>query len=139
MARKLHQLNGSNETFLEIKRVHPLEQMRMNGWDLSFWADGLSPLSETITPELVTDLAGNMWNGWSYMCVEIAAAGCCDWAEARRITTEMRKAKQEQIDRLKEEKEQLDGESASEDSASLDDKVPEAEVMPWDAMSEPED
>ena len=139
-ARKLHQVEGSNEvSFLEIKRVHPLEQMRMNGWDLSFWAGGLSPFSDTVSPETVADLAGNMWNGWSYMAAEIAVAGCCDWVKARRLTDEVRMKEREAADKVKVDKLELGGESVSgddDDSESVCDRVPDAEVMPWDAQSD---
>ena len=130
VARKWHQISDG-PGFLELKRVHPLELMRMNGWDLSFWRDQTSPFSDSVSPELVSDLAGNMWNGWSYMVMEIALAGCCDWSEACRLTSEYRKKKQVQEEKQPNIVEDL----FSSDSEGETLRVPLSEMMPWDAQT----
>ena len=78
----------------------PLELMRINGWDHSFCADGLSPFSDDVSPELLSDVAGNMWNGWSYMAVDIAAVGCCNWSRAAILTAEVREEKKKQLEQI---------------------------------------
>ena len=140
VARKLHKV-GDEPAFLEMKRVHPLEQMRMNGWDLSFWADGQSPFYvDQITAELVADMAGNMWNGWSFMAVEIATAECCDWSEAKRLTSEMREKKHQaskKAQQMKKQDDEADNGSVS-NSGDEQEQVPEFEMMPDDAQTDDE-
>ena len=68
-----------------IKRVHALECMRLQGWDLAFWKNEKSPLSMHFTGDDLQDLSGNMWNAFSYLRVKIAAVGCVDWGRAEEM------------------------------------------------------
>ena len=49
---------------LTIRRFHGLEAMRVQGWDLSCWRDGLSPCCapQNLSSDDLQDLAGNMWH-----------------------------------------------------------------------------
>ena len=141
-ARKWH-VTGSDPTVcsLEVRRLHPLELMAMNGWGVSFWKDSRNPFADSVSPEVVSDMAGNMWNAWSYMCIEMALAGCCNWTEASRRTALHRLKhggdKQEQLEADGPASLEADG-PASLDPGSDDSSVyvPTAELMPKDAMSD---
>ena len=82
---------------LLIKRVHPLECMRLQGWDLAFWKDEKSPFSTHFKADDLQDFAGNMWNAFSYLRVKIAAVGCVDWGRAEEMKA-AEKAKEVTID-----------------------------------------
>ena len=64
---------------MEVKRIHPLECMRLQGWDLAHWKDHKSPFCQGFGSDDVQKLAGNMWNMFSYARIKIAAVGCVDW------------------------------------------------------------
>ena len=54
-----------------------------------------SPLHSGCSPELLTDLAGNMWNAWSYLSLEIAFAGAVNWEKAHEFSSKIRASKRE--------------------------------------------
>ena len=54
-----------------------------------------SPLHSGCSPELLTDLAGNMWNAWSYLCLDIAFAGAVNWQKADELSSKIRANKRE--------------------------------------------
>ena len=90
VCRKKH-TDGS----VAVKRLHGLEAMWVIGWDKAFWKDGASPFSndDRVTPELLTDLAGNAWSAFSFLPVAIATLACAPWeqynaAQAARPATE---------------------------------------------------
>ena len=90
VCRKKH-TDGS----VAVKRLHGLEAMRVIGWDKAFWKDGASPFSndDRVTPDLLTDLAGNAWSAFSFLPVAIATFACAIWehrnaAQAARPATE---------------------------------------------------
>ena len=78
VCRKKH-TDGS----VAVKRLHGLESMRVIGWDKAFWKDGASPFSndDRVTPELLTDLAGNAWSAFSFLPVAIATLACAPWEQ----------------------------------------------------------
>ena len=133
--------DGDPGGFLELKRLHPLELMAMNGWGVAFWKDPDCVFSDQITPELISDMAGNMWNGWSYMCMEMALAGCCNWTEASERTVQIRfkKMAAEQQRKTKQAEEHADEGVASDNSSDASSVyVPAAEFMAKDALSDEE-
>ena len=72
---------------LELRRVHPLECLRLQGWDLGMWSGDVGPIKSLggpWGPEELQDLAGNMWNAFSYTRVKMATAGAVDWVEVNR-------------------------------------------------------
>ena len=90
VCRKKH-TDGS----VALKRLHGLEAMRVIGWDKAFWKDGVTPFSndDRVTPDLLTDLAGNAWSAFSFLPVAIATFACAPWeqynaAQAARRPTE---------------------------------------------------
>jgi hypothetical protein len=91
VCRKKH-TDGS----VALKRLLGLEAMRVIGWDKAFWKDGVSPFSndDRVTPDLLTDLAGNAWSAFSFPPVAIATFACAPWGQynaaqaARRPTEE---------------------------------------------------
>ena len=90
VCRKKH-TDGS----VALKRLHGLEAMRVIGWDKAFWKDGASPFSndDRVTPDLLTDLAGNAWSAFSFLPLAIATLACAPWeqynaAQAARPATE---------------------------------------------------
>ena len=66
---------------VKLARVHPLEQMRMMGWDLPFYKDCVSPFHVISDAEL-SSLAGNMWSAFTYLAIEVSLAGSIPWSEA---------------------------------------------------------
>ena len=69
--------------------------MRVIWWDKAFWKDGTPPFSndDRVTPDLLTDLAGNAWSAFSFLPVAIATFACARWehynaAQAARPATE---------------------------------------------------
>ena len=72
---------------LELRRVHPLECLRLQGWDLGMWSGDVVPIKSLggpWGPEELQDLAGNMWNAFSYTRIKMAAVGAVDWVEVNR-------------------------------------------------------
>lgn len=60
----------------EIKKIHGLEAMRLIGWDLGFWANSASPfVCKSVSPELLSDLAGNAWSSFAFIPLAISALG----------------------------------------------------------------
>ena len=65
-----------------IRRIHPLERLRLQGWDMSMWSETVPPIRALGGPrgqEELQDLVGNMWNAFSYTRVKVAAVGAVDW------------------------------------------------------------
>lgn len=86
-------------------------------------------------------MAGNMWNGWSYMCMEMSLAGCCNWTEASERTAQIRfkKMAAEQLCKTKQAEEHADEDADSDNSSDASSVyVPAAELMPKDALSDEE-
>ena len=54
-----------------------------------------SPLHSGCSPELLTDLAGNMWNAWSYLSLEISFVGAVNWEKADELTSKIRANKRD--------------------------------------------
>ena len=61
---------------VRIKKLHGLEAMRLIGWDLCEWKDGVSPFaSGKVTPELLAAMAGNAWSAFAFVPLAISAFG----------------------------------------------------------------
>lgn len=58
---------------LVLRALHPLEAFRLMGWDLPWWTKPL--WSADVTPELLTNMAGNAFSGYAVTPVLIAALG----------------------------------------------------------------
>ena len=68
-----------------IKRLHPLEQMRMMGWDLQMYDRGKPPFARAMMTEAdLANLAGNMWSGFTFIVTEISLAGRVPWEQTVR-------------------------------------------------------
>ena len=73
---------------LVLRRVHPLECLRLQGWDLAMWSPDTPPVKALGGPwgmERLQDLAGNMWNAFSYTRVKMALAGAVDWDKVKQL------------------------------------------------------
>jgi hypothetical protein len=49
---------------LVLRRIHPLECLRLQGWDMSMWSETVPPIRALGGPwgqEELQDLVGNMW------------------------------------------------------------------------------
>lgn len=60
---------------LTLRLMHPIEMMRVMGWDLDHWANGPRVWSDVITPDLVTSLAGNAFSAFAFTPLFSAALG----------------------------------------------------------------
>ena len=88
VARKLS-WHGQEEK-LTLRRVHPLECMRVMGWDLEFFKE--SPFKFAKLPseerehfldsDLLGDMVGNAWCAWTYTAIKIALCGAINWKAA---------------------------------------------------------
>ena len=68
--------NKGGDGMVKIKKLHGLEGMRLIGWGLCHWKDGVSPFaSGKITPELLLSMAGNAWSAFAFVPVAILAFG----------------------------------------------------------------
>lgn len=80
-----HNFDGS----VVLKRLHGLEAMRVIGWDHSFWKGGVSPFLGSgggvspVTPELLSDLAGNAWSAFGFLPLVVASFGAAPWMSYR--------------------------------------------------------
>ena len=71
-----------------IRRIHGLEAMQLIGWPLKAWRHGTPFTSPKVTPELLSNMAGNAWIFAHFLPLAIAAFGCVPWdavAAARRM------------------------------------------------------
>ena len=100
VARVLRSDDSGGEPKLTIRRVHPLECMRVMGWDLPFYAEG--PFGTYKVPgeskdafidaDLLGDMVGNAWCAWTFAAIKIALVGCIDWKEAMEKTNRWKQA-----------------------------------------------
>ena len=89
---------------LRIRRLHGLEAMRLQGWDLPLWWQGKSPMTAEkpeVTCDFLANLAGNMWSSFNYCPVAIATFGCLPLGqliEANRVAQSRRSAVPQALD-----------------------------------------
>ena len=71
---------------LTIRCLHGLEAMRVQGWDLANWRDGLSTCLEPQhqTNDMLQDFAGNMWSAFHFIPIFIAALAAMPWPEVQQ-------------------------------------------------------
>ena len=65
---------------VKMKRLHGLEAMRLIGWETPMWKGGVSPFETPgVTPELLTDMAGNAWSAYAFVPVWMSAVGAASF------------------------------------------------------------
>ena len=74
-----------------LRKLHHIEQFRINGWGLSSWVENKSPCSgsTSVDVELLADFAGESWSLCSYVPICLAAFGSVDWAMAIALKKSM--------------------------------------------------
>ena len=86
VARQLHTVPGQ-DAILILRHVHPIEAMRVMGWDLEHYRDGPfkwvhvpgDPKQVFLDADLLGDLVGNAWCAWTFCSIKIALAGAAPW------------------------------------------------------------
>lgn len=94
-----------------IRRIHGIEMLRFQGWDLTFFRDDNPFFDESQTPELFSSLAGNMWTIFHFAPLHTAAYGCVDWSVAQTMN-------QDALDRMAKEQKSLAQASSDDDDSS---------------------
>ena len=74
-------LGADNSVF--IKRLHGLEAMRFMGWDLGMYKNDTA-FTSGVTPELLSNMAGNAWCQWHFIPLMLACGGSIDWSKAKQ-------------------------------------------------------
>ena len=71
-----------------MRRLHGLEAMRLQGWDLPLWRGGLSPCAapQSASSDLLQNLAGNMWSAFHFVPIFLSAMCCMHWPDVVKET-----------------------------------------------------
>ena len=98
MVARCLQKKDDEPPILVLRRVHPIECMRVMGWDLEHYS--CSPFCYARTPgeekehfldaDLLQDLVGNAWCAWTFTAIKIALLGSINWQVAKQKTEEFR-------------------------------------------------
>ena len=66
---------------VSMRRLHGLEAMRLQGWDLPLWEGDCSPCvtPQSTSNDLLQNLAGNMWSLFHFVPVFMAAMTAMPW------------------------------------------------------------
>ena len=106
---------------LTNRRLHGLEAMRVQGWDLKTWHADMSPCTapQCHTNDTLQDLAGNMWSAFQFIPIFITALSAMPWTE---VMIEQKAEKE----RLRAEAAERAAGDEDDDEASESDGVSEA-------------
>ena len=68
---------------ITIRQLHPIEQMRMIGWDLGHWRRGPQLWSSSVDPPLLGSLAGNAFSAFAFTPLWSASLGAYGHLQSR--------------------------------------------------------